>query len=56
MSDLAPAIRAAVVLRACNRCEYCRLSQVGREAASPVVMLKKPLSVPRRVRPHHFRQ
>ena len=33
MSDFSATIRAAVVLRAGNRCEYCRLSQVGQEAA-----------------------
>ena len=33
MSDLPATIRAAVVLRAANRCEYCRLWQAGQEAA-----------------------
>jgi hypothetical protein len=33
MSDIPPALHAEVVLRAGNRCEYCRLSQLGQEAA-----------------------
>ena len=33
MSDISAASRAAVVLRAGDRCEYCRLSQRGQEAA-----------------------
>ena len=33
MSDISAALREEVVLRAGNRCEYCRLSQVGQEAA-----------------------
>jgi len=33
MSDIPPAIRTAVVLRAGQRCEYCGLSQAGQEAA-----------------------
>jgi hypothetical protein len=33
MSDVSPALHAEVVLRAGNRCEYCRLSQLGQEAA-----------------------
>jgi len=33
MSDVPPALRAEVVLRASNQCEYCRLSQLGQEAA-----------------------
>ena len=33
MSDVSPALQAEVVLRAGNRCEYCRLSQLGQEAA-----------------------
>jgi hypothetical protein len=33
MSDMTSATRAAVVLRAGNRCEYCQLSQAGQEAA-----------------------
>ncbi|MBI4863509.1 MAG: HNH endonuclease [Candidatus Riflebacteria bacterium] len=32
MSDLSPRLRAEVVLRAGDRCEYCRLSQLGQEA------------------------
>ena len=32
MSDISPSLRAAVVHRAGNRCEYCRLSQLGQEA------------------------
>ncbi|MGB7160463.1 MAG: HNH endonuclease signature motif containing protein [Tepidisphaeraceae bacterium] len=33
MSDVTPALRAAVIRRAEQRCEYCGLSQVGQEAA-----------------------
>lgn len=33
MSDISPGLHAEVVLRAGNRCEYCRLSQLGQEAA-----------------------
>ena len=33
MSDISPDLHAEVVLRAGNRCEYCRLSQLGQEAA-----------------------
>ncbi len=33
MSDIPSALRAEVVRRASNRCEYCGLSQVGQEAA-----------------------
>lgn len=33
MSEVSPALRAAVARRAENRCEYCQLSQVGQEAA-----------------------
>jgi hypothetical protein len=32
MSDFSPSLQAEVVLRAGNRCEYCRLSQLGQEA------------------------
>jgi hypothetical protein len=32
MSDVSPKLRAEVVSRAGNRCEYCQLSQVGQEA------------------------
>ena len=32
MSDISPALRAEVVLRAGHRCEYCRLSELGQEA------------------------
>jgi len=32
MSDLSPRLRAEVILRAGDRCEYCRLSQLGQEA------------------------
>lgn len=32
MSDLRSALHEEVVLRAGNRCEYCRLSQAGQEA------------------------
>jgi hypothetical protein len=33
MSDVTASLHAEVVLRAGNRCEYCRLSQLGQEAA-----------------------
>jgi len=33
MSDVSPAMRAEVVLRSGERCEYCQLSQLGQEAA-----------------------
>jgi hypothetical protein len=33
MSDIPSNLRAEVVLRAGNRCEYCQLSQLGQEAA-----------------------
>ena len=33
MSDFSATIRAAVVFRAGQRCEYCQLSQAGQEAA-----------------------
>jgi 5-methylcytosine-specific restriction endonuclease McrA len=33
MSDITSSLREEVRLRAGNRCEYCRLSQVGQEAA-----------------------
>jgi len=33
VSDISQRLRAAVVLRAINRCEYCGLSQIGQEAA-----------------------
>lgn len=33
MSDVSASLHAEVVLRAGNRCEYCRLSQLGQEAA-----------------------
>jgi HNH endonuclease len=33
MSDISPNLHAEVVLRARHRCEYCRLSQLGQEAA-----------------------
>jgi hypothetical protein len=33
MSDVPSKLRTQVVLRAGNRCEYCRLSQVSQEAA-----------------------
>src|SRR5262245_26446347 len=33
MSDISSDQHAEVVLRAGNRCEYCRLSQLGQEAA-----------------------
>src|SRR5436190_4749109 len=32
MSDISGNLRAEVALRAGNRCEYCRLSQLGQEA------------------------
>lgn len=32
MSDIPADLRSEVVLRAGNRCEYCRLSQAGQEA------------------------
>lgn len=32
MSDISPSLQAEVILRANNRCEYCRLSQLGQEA------------------------
>jgi hypothetical protein len=32
MSDVSSRLREAVVRRAGNRCEYCRLSQIGQEA------------------------
>jgi hypothetical protein len=40
MSDISPSLHAEVVLRAGQRCEYCRLSQLGQEATfhiDPVV-------------------
>jgi hypothetical protein len=33
MSELSASIRAAIIARADGRCEYCRLSQAGQEAA-----------------------
>jgi hypothetical protein len=33
MSEISRSLHAEVVLRAENRCEYCRLSQLGQEAA-----------------------
>ena len=33
MSDISPSLRADVEHRAGGRCEYCRLSQLGQEAA-----------------------
>jgi hypothetical protein len=33
MSDIPPSLHAAVIRRADDRCEYCRLSQFGQEAA-----------------------
>jgi hypothetical protein len=33
MSDITSSLHAEVVLRAGQRCEYCRLSQLGQEAA-----------------------
>jgi hypothetical protein len=32
LSDISSTLHAEVVLRAGNRCEYCRLSQLGQEA------------------------
>lgn len=32
MSDVSPALRAEIILRAGHRCEYCQLSQFGQEA------------------------
>jgi hypothetical protein len=32
MTDIAPGLRAEVIQRAGNRCEYCQLSQLGQEA------------------------
>jgi hypothetical protein len=32
MTDIAPSLHAQVVFRAGQRCEYCRLSQLGQEA------------------------
>ena len=32
MSDVSPSLRAEIVQRAGERCEYCRLSQTGQEA------------------------
>jgi hypothetical protein len=32
MSDISPGLRAEIQLRAGQRCEYCRLSQLGQEA------------------------
>lgn len=32
MSDISPSLHEEVVLRAGNRCEYCKLSQLGQEA------------------------
>ena len=32
MSDIPSSLQAEVVLRSGNRCEYCRLSQLGQEA------------------------
>jgi len=32
MSRVSPELRAAIVQRARNRCEYCGLSQLGQEA------------------------
>ena len=32
MSVISPSVHAEVVLRAGQRCEYCRLSQLGQEA------------------------
>jgi hypothetical protein len=32
MTDIAPTLHTQVVLRAGQRCEYCRLSQLGQEA------------------------
>ena len=33
MTDIPPSLRAEIVHRAGGRCEYCRLSQLGQEAA-----------------------
>jgi hypothetical protein len=33
MSDVSDRLRAEVILRAGNRCEFCQLSQLGQEAA-----------------------
>lgn len=33
MSDIPRALHEQVAMRAANRCEYCRLSQLGQEAA-----------------------
>jgi hypothetical protein len=33
MSGISPGLHAEVVFRSGNRCEYCRLSQLGQEAA-----------------------
>lgn len=33
MSEISASLRASVILRADNRCEYCGLSQAGQEAA-----------------------
>src|SRR5262249_37680427 len=33
MSDISPSLHVEVVFRAGNRCEYCRLPQLGQEAA-----------------------
>ena len=33
MSDISPRLRAEIVSRARDRCEYCGLSQLGQEAA-----------------------
>ncbi|HKI37036.1 MAG TPA: DUF4160 domain-containing protein [Gemmataceae bacterium] len=33
MSDISATLHAEVVLRAGNRCEFCRLSQLGQEVA-----------------------
>ena len=33
MSEFSAKLRAEIVHRAGNRCEYCRLSQTGQEAA-----------------------
>ncbi len=33
MSDISPSLHEEVVLRAGNRCEYCRLSQLGQEGS-----------------------
>ena len=40
MSDIPAALRAEVVARAGNRCEYCSLSQIGQEAAFHVDHVK----------------